>query len=50
VTSQGFEHLRTVEFEDERGHPSAALFQKRAAHIDATSTVRFTVADSDPPE
>jgi GNAT superfamily N-acetyltransferase len=38
---QGFEHLRTLQFEDPWEYPSAALFQKPIAGIDASSAGRF---------
>jgi hypothetical protein len=40
--SQGFEHLRTLEFHNPWDCPSAALFQKPTAEIDAAATARFT--------
>ncbi len=38
---QGFEHLRTLQFRNEWDYPSAALFQKPAAGVDASSVARF---------
>jgi ribosomal protein S18 acetylase RimI-like enzyme len=38
---QGFEHLRTLEFQNEWDYPSAALFQKPTADVDAASAARF---------
>jgi ribosomal protein S18 acetylase RimI-like enzyme len=38
---QGFEHLRTLEFQNEWDYPSAALFQKPIADVDAASAARF---------
>jgi ribosomal protein S18 acetylase RimI-like enzyme len=37
----GFEHMRTLEFEDPWEYPSAALFQKPMADIDASSAAWF---------
>jgi predicted N-acetyltransferase YhbS len=39
--SQGFEHLRTFEFESPWEYPSAALFQKPVAAVEAASAVLF---------
>ena len=38
---QGFEHLRTLEFEDEWDYPSAVLFQKPTAAVNRASAARF---------
>ena len=38
---QGFEHLRTLEFEDPWEYPSAALFQKPIAAVDESSAAWF---------
>jgi GNAT superfamily N-acetyltransferase len=39
--SQGFEHLRTLEFENEWDYPSAALFQKPTVSIDESCVAWF---------
>jgi GNAT superfamily N-acetyltransferase len=39
--SQGFEHLGTLQFEDPWEYPSAALFQKPIAAVDASSAAWF---------
>jgi ribosomal protein S18 acetylase RimI-like enzyme len=38
---QGFEHLRTLDFEDYWEYPSAALFQKPMAAVDKNAEARF---------
>jgi ribosomal protein S18 acetylase RimI-like enzyme len=38
---QGFEHLRTLQFKDYWEYPSAALFQKPTAEVDADAAARF---------
>lgn len=38
---QGFEHLGTLQFPNEWDYPSAALFQKPTADIDASATALF---------
>jgi ribosomal protein S18 acetylase RimI-like enzyme len=38
---QGFEHLRTLKFEDYWEYPSAALFQKPTAAVDEAAAGRF---------
>lgn len=38
---QGFEHLRTLEFQHEWDYPSAALFQKPTAAVDRASALWF---------
>jgi predicted N-acetyltransferase YhbS len=38
---QGFEHLRTLEFEDPWEYPSAALFQKPMTAVDGSSAKLF---------
>jgi len=38
---QGFEHLRTLEFEDPWEYPSAALFQKPITAVDASPAAWF---------
>ncbi len=43
---QGFEHLRTLEFENYWDYPSAALFQKPTAAIDEASAARFEVEEA----
>jgi len=48
--SQGFEHLRTLEFHNPWDYPSAALFQKPTVEIDAAAAARFTGTDSGLPE
>jgi ribosomal protein S18 acetylase RimI-like enzyme len=40
---QGFEHLRTLEFENYWDYPSAALFQKPTAEIDKESAAKFEI-------
>jgi predicted N-acetyltransferase YhbS len=47
---QGFEHLRTLQFDDEWTYPSAALFQKPTAAIDVGCAALFTVARTALPE
>ena len=43
---KGFMHIRTGDFEHEWDYPSAALFQKPTADIDAAAAARFTETDS----
>jgi predicted N-acetyltransferase YhbS len=43
---QGFDHLRTVEFENEWTYPSGALFQKPTTEIDHFLARRFMEVDS----
>jgi ribosomal protein S18 acetylase RimI-like enzyme len=45
---QGFEHLRTLKFEDCWDYPSAALFQKPTADVDAAAAARFELAEPVP--
>jgi GNAT superfamily N-acetyltransferase len=40
---QGFEHLRTLEFENYWDYPSAALFQKPTAEMDKESAAKFEI-------
>lgn len=42
---QGFEYLRTVHFEDYWEYPSAALFQKPMAKVDAAAVARFELVE-----
>jgi GNAT superfamily N-acetyltransferase len=44
--SQGFTHLRTCPFDDDWTYPSAVLFQKPAADIDAAAADRFKEVSS----
>jgi ribosomal protein S18 acetylase RimI-like enzyme len=42
---QGFEHLRTLEFDDPWDYPSAALFQKPTADVDAEAAAQFEMPE-----
>ncbi len=42
---QGFEHLRTLQFEDYWDYPSAALFQKPTADVDPAAATRFEMPE-----
>jgi ribosomal protein S18 acetylase RimI-like enzyme len=42
---QGFEHLRTLQFDDPWDYPSAALFQKPAADVNAEAAAQFTMPE-----
>ena len=42
---QGFEHLRTLEFENYWDYPSAALFQKPTAETDKESAAMFELSE-----
>ena len=44
--NQGFEHLRTLEFQDPWEYPSAALFQKPAAGAEAKSAGWFRAEEA----
>jgi len=44
---QGFEHLRTLTFENRWDYPSAALFQKSTADIDLEAAARFETPEGD---
>jgi predicted N-acetyltransferase YhbS len=42
---QGFEHLRTLQFEDPWEYPSAALFYKRTAEVDRRAAARLKLVE-----
>ena len=42
---QGFEHLRTLQFENYWDYPSAALFQKSTADVDREAAARFEMSE-----
>jgi ribosomal protein S18 acetylase RimI-like enzyme len=42
---QGFEHLRTLQFENYWDYPSAALFQKSTADVDTDAAARFEMPE-----
>jgi ribosomal protein S18 acetylase RimI-like enzyme len=44
--NQGFEHLRTLEFENYWDYPSAALFEKPTAEIDNESIAAFELSEA----
>lgn len=43
--SQGFEHMRTVDFKTQQEYPSAALFQKPTTAIDKAAAAQFKVVE-----